>query len=137
MERRISLLGVWNSGKFRTRVDYDPYRNPWTQNIIDSSWRIKKQISFAQPLSQSIIQSLPLEILFGILDFLDCKQVSNLEIALQIAIPDGYWRSRAALSLIEIDDIADDDLNWKYLCLKFEAVYATSQNLRHADILLI
>ncbi|KAH8701723.1 hypothetical protein BGW36DRAFT_424024 [Talaromyces proteolyticus] len=123
----ISELWSRNLYELQDRVDYDPSRNPWTQNIIDSSRRIKKQISFAQPLPQSMIPDLPLEIWFEILDFLDCKEVSNLGIALQIAIPDRYWRSRAALNLIEIDEIAEEDLNWHYLCLKFEAVYATGE----------
>jgi len=74
-----------------------------------------------------MIPDLPLEILFAILDFLDCKEISNLGIALQITIPDCYWRSRAALNLIEVDEITEEDLNWQYLCLKFEAVYATGE----------
>jgi hypothetical protein len=122
----LEIMGR-NLEEFRDRVDYDPSRNPWAPNIIDSSRRIKKRISFAQPLSQSMIPDLPLEILFEILDFLDCKGISNLGIALQIAIPDRYWRSRAALNLLEIDEITEEDLNWQYLCLKFEAVYATGE----------
>lgn len=117
-----------NLYEFGDRVDYDPFRNPWAQSIIDSSRRIKKRISFAQPLSQSMVPDLPLEILFEILDFLDFKEISGLGIALQIAIPDHYWRSRAAaLNLIEMDEIAEEDLNWQYLCLKFEAAHATGE----------
>jgi hypothetical protein len=113
----------------KDRVDYDPFRNPWTEKIIDSSRRIKKRISFGQSLSShnSMIPDLPLEILFEILNFLDCKEISNLGVALQITIPDCYWRSRAALNLIEINEIAKENLNWQYLCSKFEAVYATSE----------
>jgi hypothetical protein len=113
----------------KDRVDYDPFRNPWTEKIIDSSRRIKKRISFGQSLSShtSMLPDLPLEILFEILNFLDCKEISNLGVALQITIPDCYWRSRAALNLIEINEIAKENLNWQYLCSKFEAVYATSE----------
>lgn len=109
-------------------ADCDPYRNPWTQNIIDSSRRIKKPESFAQqPLWDSRIPHLPLEILFEILDLLDCKEIATLRNLLRIEIPDCYWRLRAAWNLIEIDEIAGEDLNWQYLCSKIEAVGATNE----------
>lgn len=112
-----------NMHEWTYRADYDPFRTPCTQNIIDSSRRIRKRVYFAQPL----ILDLPLEIFFEIFDFLDCKEISSLGIAFRIVIPDCYWRSRAALNLIEFDEIAEEDLNWQYLCLKFEAVYATDE----------
>jgi hypothetical protein len=71
------------------------------------------------------MSDLPSEIFFDILDLLDCKTISTLGVALPIVIPDCYWRSRAAWNLIEVDEIAGEDLNWQYLCSKFEAVSAT------------
>lgn len=47
--------------------------------------------------------------------------------ALRINVLDCYWRSRAALNLIEIEEITGEDLNWQYLCSKIEAVAPSSQ----------
>lgn len=107
-------------------MDQDPYRNTQAQTVIDSSRVLKKTTSFAQPLWHSRISDLPTEILFEILDLLNCKDMSAMGVALQIIIPDCYWRSRAALNLIEMDEIAGEDLNWQYLCSKIEAVSASS-----------
>lgn len=35
-----------------------------------------------------------------------------MKTAVQYLILDGYWRSRMSAYLIEIDDIAEDDLDW-------------------------
>lgn len=78
--------------------------------------------------------------MFQTLDLLDGKEISNLSIALQILIPDCYWRSRLTPNLIEIDEIAEEDLSWQYLCSKFEAVYPKGRKFearRHiVDILI-
>lgn len=119
-EARLNYLHVGADG--------DPYRNPCTKNIIDVSRGIKKHIYIAQQsLWDSRIPHLPLEILFEILDLLDCKEISTLRNLLRIEIPDCYWRTRAALNLIEINEITGEDLNWQYLCSKLEAAGATSE----------
>lgn len=42
---------------------------------------------------------------------------------MQMAIPDSYWRERAAEYLIEMDGIAGDEsnINWQYLSTEVEA----------------
>lgn len=123
MDKKRAEIAMRNTYEWQDRRDYDPFRNPCTPKIIDSSRRIRKRVSVAQPL----IPDLPLEILFEILDFLDCKDASRAGIAFRVVIPDCYWRSRAALILIEFDEIAEEDLDWQYLCVKYEAVYATDE----------
>lgn len=118
--------------EWQDRSDYDLFRNTCTLKIIDSRRRIRKRVSVAQPL----VPDLPLELLFEILDFLDCKDVSRAGIAFRIAIPDCYWRSQAALILIEFDEIAEEDLNWQYLCMNYEAVYATDERFESRRYIL-
>lgn len=93
------------------------------QTVIGLSRVIEKPTPFAQPLWDSRISNLPVEIFFQILDLLNCKEISKLRVAMRIDISDRYWRSRAALTLVEMDEIAGEDLNWQYLCTRIEASF--------------
>jgi hypothetical protein len=66
-DTKLKLVEIMsrNIYEWTDRSDYDPFRTPCTQNIIDSSRRIRKRVCFAQPL----IPDLPLEIFFEIFDF--------------------------------------------------------------------
>jgi hypothetical protein len=64
----------------------------------------------------------PMELLDMILDRLNCKEIQGLESALGILGAKNYWRRRAAFFLVEMDEIADEDLDWRYLCTKWERI---------------
>lgn len=56
------------------------------------------------------ILDLPTELLYcQILNRVTFEDLSNWAIAMQIAIPDFYWRERAAFYLIEMDDLSNKD----------------------------
>lgn len=46
---------------------------------------------------------------------------------MRINISDSYWRTRAALNITEMNEIAGENLNWQYLCSKMEAVASSLQ----------
>lgn len=56
--------------------------------------------------------------------------ISNLKEAVQYPILNGYWRSRIAQYLIEMDEISECDLNWEYLCLQIEEIDHTTDTFR-------
>jgi hypothetical protein len=84
--------------------------------------------------TSSRILDLPAELLYyQILNRVTFKDLSNWMIATRMAIPDLYWRERAAFYLIEMDDLSKKDrakINWQYLSTKLE-VNSEFQIRRH------
>lgn len=84
--------------------------------------------------TSSRILDLPAELLYyQILNRVTFEDLSNWIIATRIAIPDLYWRERAAFYLIEMGDLSKKDkakINWQYLSTKLE-VNSEFQIRRH------
>jgi hypothetical protein len=104
----------------------DPYRIHVVKRAIARSKNIKRpRFTCSRNRPKGLLLGLPPELLYyQILDLLTCKELSGLEIAMQIAIPNSYWRRRAAEYLVEMDDITDDEesnINWQYLSTEIEA----------------
>lgn len=94
----------------------------------------KMRSSDQSETTSSRILDLPAELLYyQILNRVIFEDLSNWIIATQIAIPDLYWRERAAFYLIEMDDLSNKDkakINWQYLSTKLE-VNSEFQIRRH------
>lgn len=103
----------------------DPYRTPAVKKAIARSKKSERP-RFTYPHdSFSGLLKLPAELLYRqVLDLLTCKELSRLEIAMQIAIPNSYWRERAAEYLVEMDEITGDEsnINWQCLSTEIEAL---------------
>jgi hypothetical protein len=82
--------------------------------------------------SFSGLLKLPAELLYRqVLDLLTCKELSRLDIAIQIAIPNSYWRERAAEYLVEMDEITGDEskINWQCLSTEMEALSCDKKSM--------
>lgn len=65
-----------------------------------------------------------------ILDYLPSQTVADMEKALDLRFNSTFWRSRIFVRFFhEIEDVADDDLDWKRLCLKLERRFERSEAL--------
>jgi hypothetical protein len=106
------------------RETYDAYRITRVQNLIEASrGRVcQTRRRKGRYLGLSRFQCLAKELLDMILDHLACKEIQGLETALGVSVAETYWRRRAALFLVEMDEIADEDLDWRYLCMRWERI---------------
>jgi hypothetical protein len=96
----------------------DPYRIIKVQSLIARSRSTKKSEDPKQEFRHSIFSKLPMELLEMILICLGVKEIMDIEEALGMLIPDGFWRRYAAWDLVEIYEIAGEDINWRYLCTR-------------------
>lgn len=101
---------------------YDAYRIAQAQELIEASRASKKRRKKRPYARFSGFLLLPAELLDMVLDHLTVKQIQKLEAATGILVADRYWRRRAAGFLVEMDEIAGEDLDWRYLCRKWELI---------------
>lgn len=113
-------ISVENPSKLKRRT-YDAYRITSVQRLIKASkrkYRQKKTRKEGHP-GLSRFHYLPMELLDMILDHLPCKKIQGLETELGISVAENYWRRRAASFLVEMDEIANKNLDWRYLCTEW------------------
>ncbi|KUL88619.1 hypothetical protein ZTR_05221 [Talaromyces verruculosus] len=101
---------------------YDAYRIAQVQELIEASRVSKKRKRKGRYFGFSRFLLLPTELLEIVLDHLTCKEITKLEIAMGFLVADRYWRRRAAVFLVEMDEIADEDLDWRHVCRKWERI---------------
>lgn len=78
-----------------------------------------------------------MEILYIILDCLPSQTVTDVEKALDFRFSNTFWRSRISVKFFhEIEDVADDNLDWKRLYLKLQRRFERSKALATRRYLL-
>lgn len=113
-----------------TWFTFDAYRILKVKELIESSRLSKKRKRTRRYPGHTWFHRLPTELLDSILDGLTCKEIQKLETGLGMIVSDRYWRRRAAKNIIEMDEISGEDLNWRYLCRKWEWI-SKSQDFRN------
>ncbi|PWY75992.1 hypothetical protein BO94DRAFT_473940 [Aspergillus sclerotioniger CBS 115572] len=71
--------------------------------------------------TQCRLHTLPMELQYMIMDLLDCHDVCAMLRGINWDVGTGYWKHRLhRLSFDEIKSIQDEELDWRWLCLRLE-----------------
>ncbi|KAB8209733.1 hypothetical protein BDV34DRAFT_6958 [Aspergillus parasiticus] len=123
----------------------DPVRTKCVSEAIgvalEQADRRKLKSKRRQSVRKSVRQigtcNLPVEILYMIANYLPSQAIANMEKAWGFRFGNTFWYSRIPTKIFhEVEDVADEDLDWQRLCLKLERRLEKSEALNTRRYLL-
>ncbi|KAL4781298.1 hypothetical protein BJX76DRAFT_350308 [Aspergillus varians] len=111
----------------RNARDWDHPLDPRTIGRARQRTHRRFEIILCKPAEgkETYLNRLPSEILFLMANLLQSAEVVAVQKAMGFYLGDAYWRSRIRTDIFhEVRDLADQTLDWEYLCLEFEGLKA-------------
>lgn len=108
----------------------DPLHIPSISRLIErsklNSLSRRDDQSKATRWVRTTLSSLPLEVVYVILDNLDFEELGQLRIATSLPVGENYWRGRLPRAIIfEFENILDESgIRWDHLTLEAEQLMA-------------